>query len=112
MTAVRRPRRIGLVLVLLAILAGCDSPVLDPTQRARTWQPEGINQQNIAVMVADPHDLATGRDDPGSDGRAAVSAIRRWRAGPAAAGGAADAGASGSGSGMLAGPSAGATGTQ
>ena len=46
----------------LLALAGCDSR--DPYLRTDVWQPTGANAGNIAAMVADPHDLISGR---GSD---------------------------------------------
>ena len=43
----------------LLALAGCDSR--DPYLRTDVWQPTGANAGNIAAMVADPHDLISGR---------------------------------------------------
>ena len=63
------------------LLAGCDSEILDPTRNDRTWQPEGINQQNIAAMVADPKDLASGHGQAGSDTLPATAAIRAYNGG-------------------------------
>ena len=55
-------RRITLNLAFIAsllTLAGCDSR--DPYLRTDVWQPTGSNFGNIAAMVADPHDLISGR---------------------------------------------------
>ena len=43
----------------LVALAGCDSR--DPYLRTDVWQPTGANAGNIAAMVANPHDLISGR---------------------------------------------------
>jgi hypothetical protein len=43
----------------LIVLAGCDSR--DPYLRTDVWKPTGANAGNIAAMVADPHDLISGR---------------------------------------------------
>src|ERR1700722_767081 len=45
----------------LAALAGCGSR--DPYLRTDVWQPTGANAGNIAAMVANPHDLISGRGD-------------------------------------------------
>jgi type IV pilus biogenesis protein CpaD/CtpE len=47
------------LLASLIALAGCDSR--DPYLRTDVWQPNGANAGNIAAMVADPHDLISGR---------------------------------------------------
>lgn len=43
----------------LIALAGCDER--DPYLRTDVWKPTGANAGNIAAMVADPHDLISGR---------------------------------------------------
>jgi hypothetical protein len=50
------------LLVLLPLLAGCAGNPLtdDPINRVGTWAPEGVNEANLRVMVADPHDLLGG----------------------------------------------------
>jgi type IV pilus biogenesis protein CpaD/CtpE len=49
---------VAFIASLLA-LAGCDSR--DPYLRTDVWQPTGANAGNIAAMVANPHDLISGR---------------------------------------------------
>jgi hypothetical protein len=46
-------------LVLLS-LTGCDQ--IDPLTRPFSWNPEGVNADNIAAMAANPADLDHGRD--------------------------------------------------
>jgi hypothetical protein len=43
----------------LLTLVGCDQR--DPYLRNDVWKPTGANAGNIAAMVADPHDLISGR---------------------------------------------------
>jgi type IV pilus biogenesis protein CpaD/CtpE len=50
--------KLALTVSLIA-LAGCDSR--DPYLRTDVWKPTGANAGNIAAMVADPHDLISGR---------------------------------------------------
>lgn len=44
----------------LLTLAGCGDQ-RDPYLRTDVWKPTGANAGNIAAMVADPHDLISGR---------------------------------------------------
>ncbi len=60
-----------LMLVLLA--AGCT----DPFVRPYTWSPLGNNDANLRVMVADPNDLNTGVEAPGSLSAEASPAVKR-----------------------------------
>jgi type IV pilus biogenesis protein CpaD/CtpE len=98
--------RIHLLLAVL-LLAGCTT--IDPYQRKDIWSPKGVNAGNIAVMVANPHDLIQGRGQSGEEARQGAGAIDRvWMdrpkpllpTGSASAGGASaggGAGASGGG---------------
>ena len=47
---------------LLGMLSGCSSR--DPYARDDVWYPTGAPAANIAAQVANPADLAGGRDDP------------------------------------------------
>lgn len=66
--------RIHLLLAVL-LLAGCTT--IDPYQRKDIWSPQGVNAGNIAVMVANPHDLILGRGQNGEDAHQAAGAIDR-----------------------------------
>ena len=101
--------RLSAVLGLL-LLSGCAAT--DPFHRPGAWRPEGVNQANIAAMVARPADLLRGRDAGGTDSPLATAAVTRlWEGAPspaAAATGASPAAASPAAS---PGGSAGASGT-
>ena len=58
----------------LVVLAGCDSRMI-PYLRTDVWQPTGANAGNIAAMVADPHDLISGRGVAMTERQR----IRHWR---------------------------------
>ena len=58
------------------LLAGC-AGLDDPYQRDGTWRPEGLNDANIAAMVAHPNDLVAGVNDPVSPGQLSAAAVRR-----------------------------------
>jgi hypothetical protein len=49
----------------------------DPYQREGTWQPEHVNDANIAAMVANPQHLVQGVGDPESSGELSAAAVRR-----------------------------------
>ncbi len=57
----------------LLALAGCDSR--DPYLRTDVWQPTGANAGNIAAMVADPHDLISGRGSAVQNGNEPALAV-------------------------------------
>ncbi len=70
----RRARVAAIVLLLpTASCAGLD----DPSEQAGSWNPEGLNNANIAAMVANPRDLAWGVNDPVSPGQLSAVAVRR-----------------------------------
>lgn len=49
-------------LATLLTLAACNSR--DPYLRTDVWEPTGANDANIGAMVANPHDLISGRGSP------------------------------------------------
>jgi type IV pilus biogenesis protein CpaD/CtpE len=81
--AIRVPPTLLLAALLLAAvpLAGCSQT--DPYERAGIWKPSGVNEANIAAMVANPADLSRGRGDPGAGTRTATGAVSRMWEGPA-----------------------------
>jgi len=99
----------------LLLLSGCAAT--NPFHRPGAWRPEGVNQANIAAMVARPADLLRGRDAGGTDSPLAAAAVTRlWEGSPppsaVAAIGASPAAASPAASpGASAGASAGASGS-
>jgi hypothetical protein len=73
-----RAAQLRAVTFLLLTLAGCDR--FDPLTRADLWHPMGANAQNIAAEVANPADLAEGREATrGDDGQLADAAVQRLR---------------------------------
>jgi type IV pilus biogenesis protein CpaD/CtpE len=99
----------------LVTLAGCDSR--DPYLRTDVWQPTGANAGNIAAMVADPHDLISGRGYPAQNSNESALAVGHvWLDQPkplsttAGGGGGSGGGASGGGGGGSGG-SGGSSGT-
>lgn len=67
------------VLIACAFLplAGCSGT--DPLYRGGLWRPNGANDSNLRVMIADPQDLVSGASSPGADGQVAAAAIERYR---------------------------------
>jgi hypothetical protein len=61
----------ALVPLLPVQLTAC-AMATDPYEREGTWSATGVNDANLRVMVADPHDLAVGR---GEDNSLAVEAV-------------------------------------
>ena len=61
-------------LLLLAGLTACDR---DPYEAPGTWQSKGLNDANLRVMVANPHDLVEGDAAAGTTGNSAVPAVQR-----------------------------------
>jgi len=47
-------------LIGALLVAGCDTYLTDPYQRPGTYNPTGVNDANLRVMVANPHDLVEG----------------------------------------------------
>ena len=67
--------------ILLLGLAGCAQS--DPYTRDGMWQPEGINDRNLAAMVANPADLLTGHGEPRPEPQVATAAVTQFLAGHA-----------------------------
>lgn len=97
-------------LAALLTLMGCGTSVLDPTLDPYTWQPEGVNEQNIAVEVARPSDLAAPTGDVATGGAENVAALNRWRTGAGQSLGNGGAAASAGGTSGVGGASAAGTG--
>src|SRR5262249_37507898 len=76
---------------------------MDPYTRSGTWQPSGANAGNIAAMVANPHDLISGRGATREDSKSSNLAVDRvWTDKPKSLldpGGGSSGGGYGSGSG-------------
>ena len=68
---------------MVVIVSGCS--LVDPNERAGVWHPRGVNDGNLAVMVADPHDLVSGKESTVSDGILASAAVDRLHRGKAKA---------------------------
>jgi hypothetical protein len=69
-------------MVLLALcasfgLTGC-AGLTDPYQREGTWNPEHVNDTNLAVMVDNPADLQRGRPLEISNGQTSAAAVSRF----------------------------------
>ena len=106
-----RPRAGLRAMLGLLLLSGCAAT--DPFHRPGAWRPEGVNQANIAAMVARPADLLRGRDAGGTDSPLATAAVTRlWEGAPSPAAAAAGASpAAASAPGASPGRSAGASGS-
>lgn len=66
------------LLGVLAILGGC-AGMIDPYQRAGTWNPTEVNAENLRLMVVNPVDLQQGsgaKDTPGVEAAVAVARQR------------------------------------
>ncbi len=63
-------------LALLFGTAGC-AGLNDPFQREGTWQPENLNNTNMAAMVANPSHLQQGVGDDSSPGEISAAAVHR-----------------------------------
>ena len=70
--ATRRPT---FAVMLILAVGGCRDT--DPVLRSDLWNPVGVNETNIAAMVASPADLVRGIDERDSDGVRAADAVRR-----------------------------------
>ena len=77
---VHRPERrtnrhlAALALVLTPFLSACG---YDPALRPGTWLPSGVNDANLAAMVANPADLYGNPGSRLSRGSAAAPAVNR-----------------------------------
>ncbi|HVC63814.1 MAG TPA: hypothetical protein VND19_26030 [Acetobacteraceae bacterium] len=106
------------ILASLTVLGGCDQR--DPYLRTDVWNPTGANAGNIAAMVADPHDLISGRGtDVQNSNEPALAVGHVWLdqpkslspGGSGGGGGGAQSGGGGTGSGASGGGSGGASGS-
>jgi hypothetical protein len=68
-------------LIGALLVAGCDSYLADPYQRPGTYNPTGVNDANLRVMVANPHDLVEGTGTGASTGAQAGPPVARVLAG-------------------------------
>ena len=68
------------ILILLLGLTGCYA---DPFQNPNEWSATGASGKNIALQVADPADLISGKSDPYSNGVAANAAVDKALGGTA-----------------------------
>ena len=68
------------LLLLLLPLAGCNTAG-DPFARQGTWNPQGVNDANLRVMVEDPRDLVQGRGTDTSLGAEAAPGVDRLLSG-------------------------------
>ncbi len=94
--------------ILLGILAGCSSR--DPYARDDVWYPTGAPAANLAAQLANPADLAGGRDDPRQNSAAAAKAVNHiWSDTPKTLSGPTTIGAGAGGGGQQAGAPAGGT---
>ena len=72
------PSALGVVCLAAGLTAGCAR--IDLYQRPGMWQPEGVNDRDLAVMVQDPRDLVRGHGDNGPAWQAGAAAVDRlWR---------------------------------
>ena len=69
----------SLLLGVPLLLGGCES--IDPLTRPGVWHPVGANDATLAVMIAQPSELASGTAAPLADGAVAAAAVARYRAG-------------------------------
>ena len=68
-------------LIGALLVAGCDTYLTDPFQRPGTYNPTGVNDANLRVMVANPHDLVEGTGPGASTGAEAAPPVARVLAG-------------------------------
>ena len=71
--------RLAAALLLTAMAGGCAQ--VDPYTRDGMWQPEGVNDQNLAAMVAQPTDLLHGHGESLPQPRLASVAVTRLLSG-------------------------------
>jgi hypothetical protein len=62
------------------LLSGC-AGLVDPFQRAGTFQLDSVNDDNLRAMAVYPDDLREGRPVPNTLGVDAVAGVTRYRAG-------------------------------
>jgi hypothetical protein len=68
----------GLICLMFALVAtGCAAEKTDPFERPGTWSVTGANDANLKVMVADPHDLISGRGETNNMASEASPPVQR-----------------------------------
>ena len=60
-------------LAFVVAVGGCAET--DPYTTGGSWQPTGVTDRNLAVMVQNKGDLLRGRGERGSDGSLAAAAV-------------------------------------
>ncbi len=71
----RMTGRLSLLVIITALsAAGCSDPEID---RAGTWKPTGINDQNLRTSLVNPQDYYTGTGADTSRGDAGSRAVTR-----------------------------------
>ena len=73
----RSDRKLVGSALLLSCCLGVGGCSYDPWQREGTWTPSGVNDANLAAMVATPADLYGNAGSPFSRGSAAAPAVDR-----------------------------------
>ena|SRR5690242_15448340 len=68
-------------LIGALLVVGCDTYLTDPYLRPGTYNPTGVNDANLRVMVANPHDLVAGTGTDASTGAEAAPPVARMLAG-------------------------------
>jgi len=68
-------------LIGLMLISGCNYDPFDPYKRPGTWAAESLNDDNLRVMVVNPHDLIRGSGQDTSLGAAAAPPVARVLAG-------------------------------
>jgi hypothetical protein len=71
-------RRYLTSFVVLTLLGGC-AGLKDPYQRAGTYAPTGVNDDNLRLMAVNPVDLQQGKGPPDTTGTSAVAPVTRYR---------------------------------
>ena len=72
-----RDRKLVGWALLLSCCLGVGGCSYDPWQREGTWTPSGVNDANLAAMVANPADLYGNAGSPFSRASAASPAVDR-----------------------------------
>lgn len=102
----RTPLHRLLPLLALATLGACSQ--MDPFTREGIWKPSGVNEANMAAMVADPTELWYGRQATQGTFRTSTRAVDRLWVGTPTTGSQARPGQGGFGAGMGGGGAGGA----
>jgi hypothetical protein len=68
-------------LIVAMLVTGCGPEWFDPYARPGTYAPAGNNDENLRVMVANPHDLVAGTGETTAIGSQAAPPVSRVFAG-------------------------------